>query len=306
MLDINALAGTNWNYDFLEICNLQKDLRTGRPGLSGYAQKTKPLFAKIADRWSPELHAEWLQRHYLCLKLVMGATLQFGTAENAYRQNLQMAVPYLSYYGMFNAVRANLLSSPRSGWGKNSLTIGHEKAIEAYKSEIELLLSPDEVKEEVDLFVQAKRGRELFSYRFPSRGAPGRGGFFVYPDEAERFARVAAELALFNSFCLGAAIDRKFGKPSEWDGYFTEERELSKLWEHVLKGTLGDDDYIHIDSADKHRVVKIARTLRRPLPFVWMISEGGVEDFFNAFGPTRDSDHEFDPDEHWNRLVELP
>ena len=236
----------------------------------------------------------------------MGATLQFGTAENAYRQNLQMAVPYLSYYGMFNAVRANLLSSPRSGWGKNSLTIGHEKAIEAYKSEIELLLSPDEVKDEVDLFLQAKCGRELFSYRFPSRGAPGRGGCFVYPDVAERFARVAAELALFNSFCLGAAIDRKFGKLNEWDGYLTEERELSRLWEHVLKGSLGDDDYIHIDSADKHRVAKIARTLRRPLPFVWMIGEGGVEDFFDAFGPTSDSDHEFDPDEHWNRLLELP
>ena len=211
MLDINALAGTDWNYDFYEICKFGKDQKAGRPGLPGYAEKTKPLFAKLADRWSPELHAEWLQRHYLCLKLVMGATLQFGTAEHAYRQNLQMAVPYLSYYGMFNAVRANILSSPRSGWGKNSLTIGHEKAIETYKSEIELLLSPDEVEGEVSLFLNAKRGRELFSYRFPSKGAPGRGGFFVYLDEAERFAKVAAELALFNSFCMGAAIEKKFG-----------------------------------------------------------------------------------------------
>lgn len=306
LLDINALAETNWNYDFNELCKFGKDLKTGRPGLADYASRTKPLFAKLADRWSPELHAEWLQRHYLCLKLVMGATLQFGTAESAHRHNLQMAVPYLSYYGMFNAVRANILSSPRSGWGKNSLTIGHEKAIEAYKKEIELLLSPDEVEAEVSLFVQAKRGRELFSYRFPSTGAPGRGGFFIYPDEAERFARVAAELALFNSFCLGAAIEKKFGKYAEWDGYLAEDRELSQMWKHVLKGSLGDDDYIHVDSEDERRVKKIARSLRQPLPFVWMIGEGGVEDFFEAHGPAGDDEDEFGPDEHWNRLLELP
>lgn len=306
MLDINALAGTDWNYDFHEICHIGRDLRAGRPGLSGYASKTKPLFEKLAERWSPELHAEWLQRHYLCLKLVMGATLQFGTAEHAHRHNLQMTIPYLSYYGMFNAVRANLLSSPRSGWGKNSLTIGHERAIAAYKAEIELLLSPGEVKEEVDLFVQAKRGRELFSYRFPSKGAPGRGGFFIYLDEAERFAKIAAELALFNSFCLGAAIERKFGRPREWEGYLVDDRELSKMWEHVLKGTLGDGDYIHVDSVDAYRVKKMARSITQPLPFIWMTGEGGVEGFFDAHGPTGDSEDEFDPDEHWNRLLELP
>ena len=121
------------------------------------------------------------------------------------------------------------------------------------------------------MFIQAKHGRELFSYRFPSNGAPGGGGFFVYPDEAERFARLAAELALFNSFCLGAAIEKKFGRPEEWEGYHIRSRELSRMWEHVLKGSLGDDDYIHVDSEDAYRVAKIARSLGQPMPFVWMI-----------------------------------
>lgn len=277
------MAGTSWNYDFHELPSIDRNTAISRPGLPGYAERTKPLFAKLSERWSPELHAEWLQRQYIALKLIMGATLQFGSADHAYDQNLQMVVPYLSYYGMFNAMRANLLTSPRSGWGKKSLTIGHEKAIEQYKTEIELLLSADEVESEIDLFVEAKRGRELFSYRFPSEGAPGRGGFFVYRDQAERFARVAAELALFNSFCLGAAIEKKFGSIEEWPGFRADKRQLSQLWKHVLQGVLGDDDYIHVDKEDEYRVERMASNLSRPLPFVWMIGEGGIEDFFRCF-----------------------
>lgn len=236
----------------------------------------------------------------------MGATLQFGSADHAQEQNLQMAVPYLAYYGMFNAVRANLLTSPRSGWGKNSLKIGHEKAIEKYLEELKLLLSPEEVSKSTQLFVEAKRGRELFSYRFPSSGAPGRGGSFVYPDAAEHFARVAAELALFNSFCLGAAIGNRYGTYEEWPGFKANERQLSKLWKHVLKGTLGDEDYVHIDAEDMYRVKRMARSIQRPLPFVWMIGEGGIEDFFGSFTSSCDDETGFNPDDHWHRLLDLP
>ena len=305
-MDVNSIAGTDCNYDFCELTEFDRNAEIDRPGLPGYAVKTKPLFAKLANRWSPELHAEWLQRQYTALKLIMGATLQFGSADHAFEQNLQMAVPYLSYYGMFNSVRANLLTSPRSGWGKNSLTIGHDKAIEQYKREISLLLSPDEVEGKIDLFARAKRGRELFSYRFPSTGAPGRGGFFVYLDEAEGFARVAAELALFNSFCLGAAIEKKFGSNEDWSGFRAEERQLSQLWRQVLRGSLGDDDYIHIDNEDRHRVERMARGVTRPVPFIWMIGDGGIEDFFGAFATVEKDMVGFDPDEHWNRLLQLP
>lgn len=306
MLTINSLAGTNWNYEFHEISNFDKQTEINRPGLSGYAEKTKPMFATLAERWSPELHAEWLQRQYVALKLIMGATLQFGSADHAYKQNLQMAVPYLSYYGMFNAVRANILTSPRSGWGRNSLTIGHERAIEKYMKEIKLFLSPEEVSKSVKLFVKAKRGRELLSYRFPSSGSLGSGGFFVYPDVAEQFARVAAELALFNSFCLGAAIEERFGTDEEWPGFKANEQQLSKLWEHVLKGTLGVGDYVQVDAEDKYRVKRMASLIRRPVPFVWMIGKGGIEDFFGAFVSSEDNETGFKPGEHWHRLLQLP
>lgn len=124
MADANALARTHWAYDFSEIINFDPDQAIEKPGLQGYAARTRPLFKRLAGQWSPEKHTEWLLRQYLSLKLIMAASIQIGSADYAYEHNLQMVVPYLSYYAMFNAMRANLLTSPRQAWGNRTLTMG--------------------------------------------------------------------------------------------------------------------------------------------------------------------------------------
>lgn len=48
---------------------------------------------------------------------------------------------------------------------------------------------------------------------------------------------------MLNSFCMGAAIEKNFGKNEDWPGVRTDEQELSQLWKHVLKRSLGDNDY---------------------------------------------------------------
>lgn len=305
MINITSLAGEGWNYEFRELSNLEQKAEINRPGMIGYAERTQPMFSNLANRWSTDLHSEWVQRQYIALKLIMGATLQFGSADHASKQNLQMAVPYLTYYGMFNAVRASLLLSPRLGWGKSSLTIRHEKAFEKYVTEIELLLSPGEVRSSVDLFVNAKRGRELVSYRFPSSGAPWHGGYFVCPEAAEKLARIAAEIALFNSFCLATAIKNRFGPKEEWSGFEVNARQHAKLWKHVLKGSLGGDDFVHVDRHDMHRVKKMNDLIRRPIPFIRMIGKDGIADFFETFGSPDVDETGFNPAEHRNRLLEL-
>ena len=305
MVDPNALAGTSWAYEFQELQRADATLLQGRPGLQGYTKNTRPLFDRIADRWSPELHTEWLLRQYLALKLTMAATIQFASADHAYEQNLQIAIPYLSYYGMFNAMRANLLTSPRYQWGKSTLSIGHDKARQCYSSELKLLLAEHEVAEQAQLAVDAKHGRELMSYRFPASGAPGKGGFYVQRDKAEQFARLAAELALFNSFCLGAAVERRFGQSSEWPGYKGDVESFNAAWKHKLKASADEPDAVYPDAEDLYRVRQMARRVKSPVPFIWLTGEGAVEDFFGSFISTVDSEDAFNPDEHWDRLLSL-
>jgi hypothetical protein len=247
-----------------------------------------------------------LQRHYLAIKLLMAATLRFGSAEHAYQSNLQMAVPYLSYYGMFNAMRANLANSPRRVWGDRMLTIGHDGARAGYAEELRILMSTEEVNSQVNLAIEAKRGRELFSYRFPASGAPGEGGFVVRLENAESFGRLAAELALFNSLCLEAAVERRFSGTSTWAGFMADSRKLESSWAHLLHSGGGEADSIHIDAMDMYRVKHMCRQVTKPVPFLWLIGEGGVEDFFGSFCADSEEAISFNPDEHSRRLLDLP
>lgn len=297
---------TSWNYHFESLKNFEDNKALQHPGLRNYFSKTQPLFDKIAERWSSELHSEWLLRQYLALKYIMAASIQIGSADHAYTENLQMAVPYLTYYAMFNSVRANLLMSPRIQWGKNTLTISHDSARESFDSELRLLACEEEAKNQIDLFLAAKHGRELSSYKFPASGAPGSGGLYVYIDKAESFARLASELALFNSFCLCDAIDRKFGPDTSWAGFDCDPEILKIAFEHKLKNG-GENSSIKImDGDDKYRVKKMAKQIKKPLPFIWLIGEGGVEDFFGSYASTLEDGNGFDPDEHWDRLLNLP
>jgi hypothetical protein len=294
----NTLSGWDWGFEFQEL--------SGRSGLPNYATNTSSLFAHLADNWSSRVHTEWLLRQYLALKLIMAASIQFGSADYAYNHNVQMAVPYLSYYGIFNAMRANLLTSPRQIWGKRTLAVGHEKAREQYASELRLLLSADEVAEQEKIAIDAKHGRELMSYRFPSSGTPGKGGFYVYRDKAEQFARLAAELALFNSCCLAAQVRDRFEPPVGWEEFCVNADDLEAAWNHKLKGANGAD-VLFPDESDQYEIYRAAIRMDKPIPFTMLIGGGGVEDFFGSFVSTVDDDDEaFDPDEHWDRLLELP
>ncbi|WP_417488938.1 hypothetical protein [Maricaulis sp.] len=306
MVSSTELAGTDWGYDFLEIGGLGQDAKLGRPGLKNYAARTRPLFDSIVKEWSPKLHTQWLLRQYLALKLVMAASIQIGSADHAYEQNIQMAVPYLSYYAMFNAMRANLLTSPRTQWGKKTLAMGHDRAREDYAKELTFLLSEKEVAAQSKLAVEAKHGRELMSYRFPASGAPGPGGFYVYRDAAEKFSRFAAELALFNSFCLYGAVERRFGDMGQPNDFKADLDWLSEGWEHRLKGQRGEQDAIYPDDQDLYQLARLAQRVTKPVPFPWLVGEGGIEDFFGSFVSHVDDEDAFNPDEHWDRLVDLP
>lgn len=304
-VDPNELTRTAWSYEFKELGWFAADRELERPGLKAYVARTRTSFQKIAKAWTAEAHTEWSLRQYIALKLVMASSIQIGSADHAYERNLQMAVPYLSYYAIFNSMRANLLTSPRQSWGAKTLMIGHDQARDRYMSELGHLLSSDEIAVRHDLAIEAKAGRELFSYRFPAAGAPGIGGFFVYRDDAEEFARLAGELALLNSFLLCEAVEERFADDPDWVGYAIGEDAVETLWNHALRGANGDET-IHFDAGDRFYASRMARKCRKPVPFIHLIGEGGVDNFFGVLTSTVDDQEAFDPDDHWDRVLDLP
>ena len=202
-------------------------------------------------------------------------------------------------------MRANLLTSPRQAWGVNTLAIGHDRARNGYMDELTLLLSEEEVESERQLAGAAKAGRELSSYRFPAAGAPGIGGFFVYRDEAERFARMAGELALLNSLLLCEAVEERFADVHGWSGHTVEGGLVEMVWDHAVQGVDGTE-VTYFDEDDYSNVGRIVKKVHKPMPFIYLIGEGGIEDFFGALSSTVDDEHAFDPDDHWDRILELP
>ena len=122
--DPRALSGWDEDYDWRELNGLDVRTDPDRPGLPSYARRSRECFDRIATAWDRTSHTEWMVRSFLSLKLIMGATVQLGSANYAAIRNLKITAPYLAYCGLFNAVRAAILMSPATTWGKNMFRVG--------------------------------------------------------------------------------------------------------------------------------------------------------------------------------------
>jgi hypothetical protein len=276
------------------------------PGLESYAQDTRKEFDQLTQVWTNELQEQWLLRLYISLKLVVGSTFLLGSADHAIRRNLQIAVPYLTYYAIFNCMRAMLLTSPRTPWlGPRTIMAKHDATATAFQSELRLLMPETTVADRIDLVRRAKGGRELLSYRFPASGARGLGDQYVPTDIAEEFARTAAELAYFNSAMLNAIFEKRVEAGELSDNFVANPANMVDAWRNELKfGSVAPPSY-HIDKQDRHHLARMTRGHSRPVPMTWLIGEGGIDDLLIAWKSDEDDDG-FDPDEEWDRLLSLP
>ena len=301
--DPDKLSGWSEDYRWRVLQNIDRSAGPNRPGLPGYANRSRRSFDRIAASWDQASHTEWMVRSFLALKLIMGATVQLAAANYAGDRNLRIAVPYLAYYGLFNAVRAAIIMSPATTWGKKTFGIGHGDAMKAYEAELRCLMDEPALEDEIATIDEARAGRELQSYRFPGAGAPGRNGMYVYTDEAERVATLAAELALFNSWCLAAAVERRHADQPSWDGFEADGELLDLTWQHDVGAQSG----LFLDDEDSHYAARMGRKVRKPLPLIYLIGEGGIDNFFMAYAREEDGDEEqFDADEYWHVLLDLP
>jgi hypothetical protein len=113
---ITSLTGSDITYNYRELPECCSD-----DEIAAYIQRTRELFSPIARAFDNERNTEWFIRSYLALKFVLGATVLANSAEYAEGRNLQVTLPYLSYYTILNCCRSFLLTLPCLDWrGENT------------------------------------------------------------------------------------------------------------------------------------------------------------------------------------------
>lgn len=93
-----------------------------------YRDNIREQFTRLAKQWDRKLNTEWILRHYLGGKLMLASSLMLASEGHAGRYGLEVARPYLIYYGLFHAARAMILTLPTRGWRDGALiTLSHAK-----------------------------------------------------------------------------------------------------------------------------------------------------------------------------------
>lgn len=287
---LSRLTRSEYDYDYTAL-----EQTLSRDVLDAYVHRTRTLFAPTAKKFDDKVNTEWLLRVYLALKFILHATVMATSARYSTERNVQITVPYLIYYMLFNACRAFLMTCPDIEWvGAATARLSHAKAIER-TGEILKRLDADLASEVRRKLQAAKDQREMFSYHFPMSGAQGEAGQLIALDDAISVARLLAELAQLNSACLEGAVNRH-GKPP----FGMQEMEIEELINHAR--TEGAD---LVDYVDRAWLRKLVRVHKAPAPVIALVSEGMTEDFFGIWCAGDPQPGDFDPDEDWRVLLDV-
>jgi hypothetical protein len=290
---ITSLTGSELAYDYRELPNRCTDSE-----IAGYIQRTRELFDPIARGFDDDRNTTWFIRSYLSLKFVLGATVLANSAEYAESRNLQVTLPYLSYYTILNCCRSFILTLPCIDWrGEKTIEMTHNNILNLTSDKLKRLGARHEDTLKPRLWA-AKEQRDLFSYRFPASGLAIFGDNIVSVDEATGIARLLTELAQINLACLEARIARH--KPKSSFGLL----ELDDMW-RTMQYEMKTETLI--DDEDYSRVGYFVRKYKGPASLVALATDGLVEDFFGAWQPTDEHDDadRYNAGRQWNLLLDI-
>ena len=210
----------------------------------------------------------------------------FASAEYSEQRHLHVPVPYLIYYGLFQACRAFILTVPFIEWPDAlSLRIGHDKARKVAVNELSQLevVVAQSFK---SMMIAARTRRELFSYGFPANGPESIIGVQkVTLSEATTMARLLCEVAQLNSETLEATLD-KLNPPLPYDRDYVRQVGVYKTI----------DGFEIFDDEDLCRLGQLFRKEPHPRNIWGQTREGFVEDFAAGWGAGTNSGDDFDPD----------
>ena len=291
-IEIAPLTGAEYEYDYQQLNRLDAGM------VATYCNSLRQRLASFARIEGAS--EEWVARAYLSIKFILASTLMLSSEEYAATRNLQVVVPYLAYYAIFNVSRAFVLMIPDQSWDEGALAVDptHTKVLNLTGDYLRRL-APDIAEKYQSVSRRALRARELFSYSFPALGLSS--SIETRPpilDDVVDVCQAVAEFSQLHSECVqsafrhvpAVAMDRK-------------SKTLRKLYEyeHRSVGTPFED------ADDRYRLWQIERHVERPLSLHALARPGLVEDFFGAWITDDERNNgSFDPDQtDWRLLFDF-
>lgn len=281
-------AGREWFYDFRELTNQFTESDSKK-----VANSLSARYSKITQSWDKERNSEWLCRIYLSAKMIMTATLQINSLECAEKNNIRIVSPYLEYYSILALLRGIVYTMPEVEWEAGKLVeISHNKAINLAFTHI-AAFDKKRAEELKNVTLKAKAFRELISYRSPTSG----DAIIEATENLKPIATLLSEIAQFNSEILESSIVKNANSASF--------EFLNKYITDLSKTSIGDEDFF--DREDAYRLDYLRRKYPLPTNILHIMTEGHVEDFFGAWtSETGSETNEFDPDENWGAIFDIP
>lgn len=281
-------AGRDWYYPFRKVPS-----QLNEKSCQKVSVRLLERYSVLTKNWSKELNSEWMTRHYVASKLIMGATLNIGSAIFAEQKNLRVVIPYLRYYAALSLLRAICYTLPDVEWDDGKLiSISHSAAKRIaleYLGKIDSTISKNSER----LIVELKADRELLSYRAPSSGDD-------QISEKHSFLSLCtllAEIAQFNSELLGASVLK-----------YTQQSTHTLLPDYASKiASIEIENQCYSDREDAYRLDYLARKQSFPTNILFLMTDGHVDDFFGAWC-TEDEENEdkYNPDEYQQIIFDIP
>lgn len=278
--DFDRIKYTKLDYGYLDYTYIQKNFID--KDIEKRADKLRNLFSKHTKIWTDELNSEWIARNYSSLKFILSTNLLLSSLQYSFEKNLKIVLPYLSYYSMLTACRSYIMTLPNERWNEGKiLSQTHDKTIKITYDSLRSI-NQTKAKDFKDAIYKSKSVREIFSYRFPSKGLSVLDEKFnLKLEDTLNYCGLLCELAQLNSEIL----EYSFQKNADGKEYSIIEEVFWEIvqYEDISSGIFFVDDF------DLHRIGQLTRN-PEPINIFSSMREGLIDDFFSSWEYPSDVD----------------
>ena len=281
---------SNIKDDHFEYKELFKNFESKK--IESVVNSLRQPFAAIAKNLDVTTNTQWIVRTYLASKMILASSVMLSSAEYAESKNLRIVKPYLMYYPLLSCARAVVSTNPHQEWSDDLTTMNHSKTINII-GDIVSRYDQAEGEKIKSLINKSRIYREIYSYKFPANGLKEIGLNF---DKIVDICALLSEIAQLQSAILESAVTKHSKEKYEID-----DEELSKLYSY------GEEGFRFIDPDDGYRLDYIKRKVSRPYSIMNTMTEGMVDDFFEAWCSQNEAPEDvYNPDENWRIIFPVP
>jgi hypothetical protein len=279
-------AGRTWSYEYRSIPQHCEENTVAE-----VCKRLSQHVAPITKDWNDDRNSEWISRIYFAAKMILSSSVMAQSLEFAEAMNLRIVLSYLDYYTVLNTLRSIVLTNPCQSWNDGELLkISHSKTINIA---IDIISQFDkkEAERAKTQITHLKAFREFISYR-----APSSGDSFSKPDlVVVDICRLFAEIAQLQSEVIEDSVLKNV------EGNFSLKTEaIDRICNVEIDG------FTFYDTEDHYRMEYLQRKYPLPTNILHIMSEGHVEDFFGSWCAKNETTGQFNPDDNWGILFDVP